>query len=837
MAENTLASLTERIKQVDRGATVIDQDTTVVLSNTLTGIQNAFNKILTYSKNMNKIQEAKLEDADLYNKEAQLEAPRPAPIVATSETQSESNLAILIPSLLKVIKKLDKELQYLDLSGQECACDTQDGFDDDDFDRKKKKRRKPNSRRTRTRAPRARRMPRIPRLPAGAGVAAAGATFAVAATGSILYGIDSFMKSTNVDTRKKQDQGISKFGISGNNTEGYVINGKNVGGYQNLPEYYKNVVDGYGANNRGGSAERARQYVQSHNPDGSAKQAPRKAKEEAPEIVVTAPAKKEAGAKQDEKLIKAATKAATAKVQAVPVRKPEPTKGMSKQGHEWTGKVSMFIGDTYRNVTSFMGGFLAKLASLGSQLGGFLSGGAESLAGLFGFGGGAGFQEANVAGVKGEWAKDTGFINGVNQLSQKWNIDAGDLLGLFHSESGVNAQARNPSGATGIIQFMPDTARALGTSTDAIYKMNKTQQLTLVDQYFAMSKLPKGATAGQLYATVFLPAYNRKSENFVIARPNGPNDAGKTNPKWYTQNAGLDVNRDGVITIADLGLRLSKKRQEIGLGASKAGSGFRALANLGSGALSGLAGLAGDAATFVGDVGAYISNSIHGTASKFLGLNENQGAPALNQFVGKYFQQGFNVKRTPWCAAFANSVLGSQGIKGTGSAAAISFRNFGGLVWDRQAGGNLQAAAKGDIAVFKRPQGTGHVAFVDSINIKAGTITYVGGNQSDRSSGGQVSKSTIRIDNPTNGLIAIRRASGGSPAGQPPVPPAGKSGFQNLAQVVAIEKAKKTAKVRSTSTSRGTPGRVVPVPGPGNRPPQKQKKSAMDQFLGYFGAA
>ena len=835
MADNTLASLTERIRQVDSGATVVDEKTTVVLSNTLTGIQNAFNKILTYSKNMNRIQEAKLEDTALYNKEAQLEAPRPSPIAATSETQSESNLAILIPSLLKVIKKLDKELQYLDLSGQECACDTmqgEDGFDDDDFDRKKKRRTRTRSRRAPRRVPR--RAPRIPRLPAGTGVAAAGAAFAVAATGSILYGMDSFMKSTNVDTRKKQDQGISKFGISGNNTDGYVINGKKVGGYKDLPEYYKNVVDGYGANNRGGSAERARQYVQSHNPDGSAKQAPSKAKAavEAPEIVVTAPVKRDA--RQDEKLVKAATKAATAKVQAVPVRKPEPTKAMSKQGHEWTGKVSMFIGDTYRNVTSFMGGFLAKLASLGSQLGGFLSGGAESLAGMFGFGGGAGFQEANVAGVKGEWAKDTGFINGVNQLSQKWNIDAGDLLGLFQSESGVNAQARNPSGATGIIQFMPATARALGTSTDAIYKMNKTQQLALVDQYFAMNKLPKGATAGQLYATVFLPAYNRKSENFVIARPNGPNDAGKVNPKWYTQNAGLDVNRDGVITVGDLGLRLSKKRQEIGLGASKAGSGFRALANLGSGAVSGLAGLAGDLGTFVGDVGSYISSSIHGTATKFLGLNENQGAPALNQFVGKYFQQGFNVKRTPWCAAFANSVLASQGIKGTGSAAAISFRKFGGLVWDRQAGGNLQAAAKGDIAVFKRPQGTGHVAFVDSINIKAGTITYVGGNQGDRSSGGQVSKSTIKIDNPTNGLIAIRRASGGSPA-RPETKPA--STMPQTAASLAIDKKKQTPQMRSTSRSRGTPGKVVPIKGPGSRPPQKPKKSTMDQFLGYFGAA
>jgi hypothetical protein len=249
MEDNTLAGLTKRIKQVDPGATVIDPKTTVVMSNTLTGIQNAFNKILTYSKNMNKIQEAKLEDTDLYNKEAQLEAPRPAPIAATSETQSESNLAILIPSLLKVIKKLDKELQYLDLTGQECACDMMgdeggfdDDVDDDDIDSKKKKRKRRSrsrsrSRRAPRRAPRRvpRRLPRIPRLPISGAALGFGAA-AVAATGSILYGIDSFMKSTNVDTRKKQNEGISKFGISGNGTDGYVINGKKVGGYNDLPE-------------------------------------------------------------------------------------------------------------------------------------------------------------------------------------------------------------------------------------------------------------------------------------------------------------------------------------------------------------------------------------------------------------------------------------------------------------------------------------------------------------------------------------------------------------------------------------------------------------------------
>jgi murein DD-endopeptidase MepM/ murein hydrolase activator NlpD len=850
MADNTLASLTERIKQVDRGATVIDEKTTVVLSNTLTGIQNAFNKILTYSKNMNKIQEAKLEDTDQYNKEAQLEAPRPQPIVATSETQSESNLAILIPSLLKVIKKLDQELQYLDLSGQECVCDDMmgdDGFDDDDIDsKKKKKRRKPNSRRTRTRTRRAPRrvprprMPRIPRVPAGAGVVAAGAAFAVAATGSILYGIDSFMKSTNVDTRKKQDQGISKFGISGNNTDGYVINGKNVGGYKDLPEYYKNVVDGYGANNRGGSAERARQYVQSHNPDGSTKQAPRKANAvvEAPEIVVTAPTKKDTtAARQDEKLVKAAVKAASTK--AIPVKKAEPTKAMSRQGNEWTGNVSSFIGDTYRNVTSFMGGFLAKLASLGSQLGSFLSGGAESLAGMFGFGGGAGFQEANLGGVKGEWAKDASFITGVNQLAKKYDIDAGDLLGLMYSESGVNPQAVNPSGgATGLIQFMPTTAKAMGTSTAAIYKMNRTQQLALVDRFFAMNKLPKGATASQLYATVFLPAYNRKAENFVIARPNGPNDAGKVNPKWYTQNAGLDYNRDGVITVGDLGRHLSKKRQAAGLGASQVGSGFRALGNLAMGAASSFGGAVYEAATSaIQGIGDFIMPVASVRVTSGFGLRkspENTGGKGSTNHRGVDFgAKRRGVAGDPIYAAAPGIVQMARPYKGYGNFIKIahgkgmetryghlmSYNTFEG----KQVQKGEQIARMGG-AKGMPGAGTSSGLHLHFELIKGGTpidpLRFLG-------------ISTVVKPDPTATEPGNEQSL--KPGQRPAVKP--NSQLAESAQQVAIDKKKQKPQVRSTSTSRGTPGRVVPVPGPGKRPAQKQKKSTMDQFLGYFGAA
>ena len=57
-------------------------------------------------------------------------------------------------------------------------------------------------------------------------------------------------------------------------------------------------------------------------------------------------------------------------------------------------------------------------------------------------------------------------VNTNNDVNvEKLNIDPKDLLGIMNSESGLNPQAVNKSsGATGLIQFMPATAKSLGTT-------------------------------------------------------------------------------------------------------------------------------------------------------------------------------------------------------------------------------------------------------------------------------------------------------------------------------------------------------------------------------------
>jgi len=164
------------------------------------------------------------------------------------------------------------------------------------------------------------------------------------------------------------------------------------------------------------------------------------------------------------------------------------------------------------------------------------------------------------------YKEDPEFEKEVNRLAQKYDIDATDLLGLMASESGLNPQARNKSGATGLIQFMPTTARSLGTSTAALYKMNRVQQMKYVEKYFDYWKLPKGATPGHLYTSVFLPAFTNKPADYIVARRGGFRDSWGHHPaSWYTHNAGLDSNGDGSISIAELGARIQKKKKEFGI--------------------------------------------------------------------------------------------------------------------------------------------------------------------------------------------------------------------------------------------------------------------------------
>ena len=122
----------------------------------------------------------------------------------------------------------------------------------------------------------------------------------------------------------------------------------------------------------------------------------------------------------------------------------------------------------------------------------------------------------------------------------------------MYSECGLNPQSRNSNGgATGLIQFMPSTARSLGTTTDALAQMSGVEQLEYVDKYLGQY-LDEGGnySAGDLYTTVFLPAYLNRE----VLTTSGEN--------YYKWNSGLDVDKNGDISKADLTTRVKNKYEE-----------------------------------------------------------------------------------------------------------------------------------------------------------------------------------------------------------------------------------------------------------------------------------
>ena len=153
-------------------------------------------------------------------------------------------------------------------------------------------------------------------------------------------------------------------------------------------------------------------------------------------------------------------------------------------------------------------------------------------------------------------ADDTSFQQGVTDLAKKYGLSEDALYAVMDFETGgtFDPAQKNAagSGATGLIQFMPETAKGLGTTTEDLAKMTRTEQLVYVDRYLA-SKNIQGAGVEDLYMSVLFPAAVGRSNDFVLfgkgARTFGNTDYSE--PIYYDQNSGLDLNKDGSITKAE----------------------------------------------------------------------------------------------------------------------------------------------------------------------------------------------------------------------------------------------------------------------------------------------
>lgn len=141
---------------------------------------------------------------------------------------------------------------------------------------------------------------------------------------------------------------------------------------------------------------------------------------------------------------------------------------------------------------------------------------------------------------------DEAFRARVLLMATRLGCDASHLMACMAFETGgqFSPSIRNfaGSGATGLIQFMPQTAAALGTSTEALSKMSAVDQLSVVESYF-WPRRGKLKSLSDVYMAILWPAAVGKPEDFVLF---DKRDA--RFPKRYVQNAGLDLDRNGKIT-------------------------------------------------------------------------------------------------------------------------------------------------------------------------------------------------------------------------------------------------------------------------------------------------
>jgi len=149
------------------------------------------------------------------------------------------------------------------------------------------------------------------------------------------------------------------------------------------------------------------------------------------------------------------------------------------------------------------------------------------------------------------------FKEKVKEVASALGINANSLMMVMAHESGLKPWAQNTAFpfkdglATGLIQFIPSTARHLGTSEQALKSMSNVDQMYYVYKYYEpYKKFLKSDSLLDEYTKLYL----------ITFYPNAGGTLGGTLEKpdtWefpdvvYRNNPIFDHNKDGKLTIKD----------------------------------------------------------------------------------------------------------------------------------------------------------------------------------------------------------------------------------------------------------------------------------------------
>lgn len=139
---------------------------------------------------------------------------------------------------------------------------------------------------------------------------------------------------------------------------------------------------------------------------------------------------------------------------------------------------------------------------------------------------------------------DPEFHSEVERVADKLGVNKALLMAVMDYETGGTFDPAEPnqagSGGTGLIQFMPSTARALGTTTEELALMTRAEQMVYVEKYFdQFAGRIRNGSLEDVYMAVLWPRAIGKPTSYVLFR---------SGTKVYEQNRGLDRNGDGTVT-------------------------------------------------------------------------------------------------------------------------------------------------------------------------------------------------------------------------------------------------------------------------------------------------
>lgn len=136
------------------------------------------------------------------------------------------------------------------------------------------------------------------------------------------------------------------------------------------------------------------------------------------------------------------------------------------------------------------------------------------------------------------------FKTKVLSIAKELDTDPSFLMACMAFESGETFRADKKAGASsaiGLIQFMPATAKRLGTTSAKLAAMTAEDQLDFVRAYMLPFK-GRFRTLSDVYMAILWPKAVGKAESFVLFAKGD---------KAFEPNKGLDGNKDGTVTKAE----------------------------------------------------------------------------------------------------------------------------------------------------------------------------------------------------------------------------------------------------------------------------------------------